>query len=244
MKRVLVFQHVAHEILGTFHPLLREAGIRIRYVNFSREPDIKVDVSDYEGLIVLGGPMGVWEMDKHPHLKHEIECIQTAMNENKPVLGICLGGQLIASALGAEVKPAKEKEIGWFDLKITDEGKKDPLLAKLETHERIFQWHQDAFDLPKGALWLATSERCKYQAFKYGEKTYSFQFHLEVDQPMIERWLALPANQPDLAQGLTDKIRNDTFLYIDKTVEMSRSVFSHYLELFSTKKRKISLGSE
>lgn len=239
MKRILVFQHVAYEILGSFHPLIKEAGIRIRYVNFGRDPEMKADVSDYEGLVILGGPMSVWEVEKHPHLRHEIECIQTAMSQGKPVLGICLGAQLIAAALGAEVKRAKEKEIGWYDLALTDEGKKDPVLNVLKPTEQVFQWHQDTFDLPPGSKWLAQSKGCQNQAFRHGEKTYGFQFHLEVDQPMIERWLNLPDHQKFLTPEAMDQIRSDTFSKIDQNLELSRRVFTRYLELFSTKKKRL-----
>ena len=103
MRRLLVCQHVAHEILGTLDPLLRNSGFRIRYVNFGREPDAKPSIEKYDGLIVLGGPMSAYDTDVHPHLEIEIDTIREAVDAGIPVLGICLGAQLIARALGARV---------------------------------------------------------------------------------------------------------------------------------------------
>ena len=129
MKRLLVFQHVPHEILGTFNPLLKYAGFRIRYVNFGRTPDATPNVEKYDGLIILGGPMCVDQIESHPHLQTEIDAIKLAMEQHMPVLGICLGAQLIATALGAQVKRNPVKEIGWYDVTPTTEGNKDHWVA-------------------------------------------------------------------------------------------------------------------
>ncbi len=239
-----MFQHVAYELLGTLHPLLKKAKFRIRYANFGRLPNLTVDMSRYDGLIILGGPMGVYEAKAHPHLTHELECIEEAIRTDKPVLGICLGAQLVAAALGAEVKPSEKKEIGWYDVSLTKDGKKDPLLGELEEKEKIFQWHGDTFAIPKGAEWLAKSEACPHQAFRYGDKVYGFQFHLEVDEPMIERWLAVPYNRDQL-KGFAgpDAILADTHQYIARQKQLGKKVFSHYIERFSTKKpKKLVLG--
>src|SRR3954466_15879822 len=119
MVRVAVFQHVAHEILGTFHPLLKDAGCRIRYINYGREHHAPIDMRRYDALVILGGPMGVYESDRFPHLRDEIKVIQQAIELNKPVLGICLGAQLLAAALGSEVRSSGVKEIGWYDIHLT-----------------------------------------------------------------------------------------------------------------------------
>jgi GMP synthase-like glutamine amidotransferase len=123
VKRLLVLQHVAHEILGTLDPLLRRAGFRIRYVNFSRYPDAQPSVDGYDGLIILGGPMSVNDAERLPHLVTEMHLIEQAMKRDLPVLGICLGAQLIAKTLGAAVYPNCEKEIGWYDIAPTEEAK-------------------------------------------------------------------------------------------------------------------------
>jgi len=116
MRKLLVFQHSAREPLGLLDPLLRRRGFRIRYVNFSRHPGLQPDVSRYNGLIVLGGPMNVDQADRFPHLAAEIAVIQEALKRDIPILGICLGAQLLAAALGANVRPHTVREIGWYRL--------------------------------------------------------------------------------------------------------------------------------
>src|SRR3954470_416228 len=113
MRKIMVFQHVAHEPLGTLNPMLKAAGFRIRYVNFGRDSGFEPDVEGYSGLIVLGGPMGVYEADRHAHLRSEMKAIEQALKMDIPILGICLGSQLLAHVLGAEVRKAEEMELGW-----------------------------------------------------------------------------------------------------------------------------------
>lgn len=249
MKSVAVFQHVPHEILGTFHPLLKEQGLRIKYINFGRDPHAEIDVSEYEGLIVLGGPMGVYEAEQFPHLKREMEQIEKAIQSNKPVLGICLGAQLIAATLGAEVAKAKKKEIGWFDIEVTEAGSKDPLFKNLKKREKVFQWHGDNLMLPKNAEWLATSPDCPYQAFRFGESVYGFQFHLEVDEAMIERWLNVPSMRSELVEfggeRAVETVQQVTTERISHLKSLSEKVFSTYLDLYSSKAKagRTHLGS-
>lgn len=249
MKSVAVFQHVPYEILGTFHPLLKKKGLRIKYINFGRHPNAEVDVADYDGLIILGGPMGVYEADKYPHLKMEMGQIEKAILSQKPVLGICLGAQLIAATLGAEVAKAKKKEIGWFDIELTEEAEKDPLFRSLQKKEKVFQWHGDNLSLPKGARCLAISPDCPYQAFRYGEKIYGFQFHLEVDEAMIDRWLNVPIMRNELmeyaGEAAVEKVQAATSEHIGRLKNVSEKLFSTYLDLYSTKTRsaKTALGS-
>lgn len=247
MKSILVLQHVAHEPLGTLHALLRTAGFRIRYVNYSREPDAEVDVTRYDGLIVLGGPMGVYQSDRHPHLLREIELVKAAMEQDKPVLGICLGAQIIAHALGAQVGPLPTKEIGWYPVELTDDGRRDPMLSQLGASEPIFQWHGDGFELPEGAVRLATSAACTHQAFRYGASVYALQFHLEVDSGMVDRWLDLPAHQAEIESthggAGREAIRSETQGRIEASMASGRRVFGRWLELFSTKRRTTVLRS-
>jgi GMP synthase (glutamine-hydrolysing) len=140
MPRLLVFQHVPHEILGTLNPLLKRAGFRIRYVNFGRHPDAEPSLDGYHGLVVLGGPMGVNDTAGYPHLATEMRLIEEALRRDMPVLGICLGAQLIAKTLGASVYKNREKEIGWYDVATTPKASGDPLLTHFEAREKIFQW--------------------------------------------------------------------------------------------------------
>ena len=247
MAKILVFQHVAHEILGTLDPLLRNAGFRIKYVNFERYPDAEPSLEGYGGLIVLGGPMNVDETGAYPFLETEVRLIKDAIQRGFPILGICLGSQLLAKALGAKVNKNPEKEIGWYDLSPTEEGKSDPLISTFSGVEKIFQWHGDTFELPEGAVRLAASPLCKNQAFRFGDNIYGFQFHLEVDEPMIERWLNVTANKEEIKalKGKIDPdaIRGDTPRYIERLKELSDATFSGFLNLFGYNKKKHTLPS-
>jgi len=235
MSRVLVFQHAAYEPLGSLHPLLKKAGFRIRYANFARDPDQEVSMESYDGLVVLGGHMGVYESPKYPHLLREMECIRQAVATEKPVLGICLGAQLIAAALGAPVQIGERPEIGWCEVELTDDGKNDPVLSQMHAREKIFQWHGDYFQVPQGATWLAKSDSCPFQAFRLGKSVYGFQFHLEVDKKMILRWLTVPENSSAFSHDgghlLKENIRRETDLYIEHSLELSRRVFTKYINL-------------
>ena len=203
MSRILVFQHVAAEPLGTLDPLIRRRGHRMRFVNFERQPDACPDIDRYNGLIVLGGPMNVEEQARRVHLRTELKVIERALHQGKPVLGICLGAQLLAHALGAVVVRHREPEIGWYDLETTVAGQADTVLRGFGPRVPVFQWHSRTFAIPHGAVHLASTATCVNQAFRYAGNAYGFQFHLEVDQALIERWVGLPAYHAELvAAGL------------------------------------------
>jgi GMP synthase (glutamine-hydrolysing) len=243
MKKLLVLQHVAHELLGTLNPLLKSAGFRLRYVNFARHPEAQPSLDGYHGLVVLGGPMSVNDTDRLPHLITEMKLIEAAMRRNLPVLGICLGAQLIAKTLGAAVYPGKEKEIGWYDISPTKEAESDPLFVKFQRAEKIFQWHGDTFDIPRSTAHLAFSTLCANQAFRYGTCVYGLQFHLEVDEPMIHRWLRVDENQTEIAalggKIDADRIHEETPDHIHRLNELSDRVFSEFIKLFSFQKKSL-----
>lgn len=248
MRKILVFQHAAHIILGTLNPTLKDQGLRMRYVNFERNPDEKPTLEKYNGLIVLGGHMGVYEAEKYTHIKTELKLIEEALKKDVPILGICLGSQLLAHVLGANVRKSEEKEIGWHDIKLTSEGLKDPLFNHFQSTEKIFQLHGDTFDIPKGAVHLASSEICQGQAFRFGEKAYGIQFHLEVDHQMIHRWLLNPLNLQEIKNSngkfSVEQIKNETEQYIKHSMTLSHQTFTKFIELFALKARPILLGTD
>ena len=241
MKKLLVLQHVAHELLGTLNPLLKRAGFRIRYVNFARHPDAEPSLDGYDGLIVLGGPMSVNDAIRLRHLTTELKLIEEAMRRDSPGLGICLGAQLIAKALGAAVYRNPEKEIGWYDVSPTDHASSDPLLMELQKTEKIFQWHGETFDIPKSTSHLAFSPLCANQAFRYGTKVYGFQFHMEVDAPMIHRWLKVVDNRIEISNlhgaEHIDFIYSETPRHIGRLGEISDRVFGAFIDLFGIEKK-------
>jgi GMP synthase (glutamine-hydrolysing) len=246
MRKLLVFQHSPREPLGVFDPMLRRAGFRIRYVNFARQPDQQPDVSRYNGLVVLGGPMNVDQVAQYPHLTTEIAAIREALTRGIPVLGICLGAQLLAAALGSVVRPNHVREIGWYRLHPTAEAGVDPLCRHLDGEHHVFQWHAYTFDLPPGAVHLASSPTCPNQAFRYGDRAYGLQFHLEANETLIERWLNVPeyrreAEAAGPAQHL-DQILRDTHTHAPAARTLSERVFGEFIELLGWR-RRIRLGS-
>lgn len=182
MRSVLSVQNIACETLGTFQKLLKDDGFD---VEIKRAQDLQsTDASGYSAIVILGGPMAVY--DNLPHLQKEQELIRDAMRNKVPVLGVCLGSQLIAHAAGGRVYKGPRKEIGWFDVSLSDEGRKG-LFAGLESPMKVFQWHGDTYELPKDAQVLAYNDPYP-QAFKIGS-AYGIQFHLEVDSAMIDSWI-------------------------------------------------------
>ena len=246
MPKLLVLQHVAHEILGTLDPLLRGSGFRIRYVNFERQPDARPGLERYDGLVILGGPMNVDEVERFPHLAHEVDLVRRAIDARLPVLGICLGAQIIARALDARVEPNPAKEIGWYDVRPTAAGRGDPLLGHFDATEKIFQWHGDTFEIPRGAEHLAESTTCANQAFRWGDNVYGLQFHLEVDAPMIARWLEVPANRAEIESlGGVDPetIAGETVAHVRRLRELGNRVFGGFTRLFEPPARRVILSS-
>ncbi len=180
MPEVLVLQHVRCETLGTIADALDAVGISARYVRaFEGEP-VPNGMGDAAGLVVMGGPMGVYDHPRYPFLLDEMRLVERALRDEKPVLGVCLGSQLLAAVLGAEVKKGNQKEIGWYPVRLTGEAASDPLWAGVASPFVAFHWHGDVFELPHGAVALACSELTQYQAFRYGRNAYAFLFHMEV----------------------------------------------------------------
>ncbi len=173
---------------------------------------------DFTHIVFLGGPMSVYEENRYPFLRDEDLFIKEAIQRGKSILGICLGAQLIAKALGAKVLKAPVKEIGWYDVSLTRIGSIDPLFSHLPKTFSVFQWHEDTFEIPHSATLIATSSLVPDQAFRYGENAYGLQFHLEVTREMITEWIKtyeeeFEGSQPLLLSKL--KIIADTELKIE-----------------------------
>jgi GMP synthase (glutamine-hydrolysing) len=195
---VLILRHMPHEPGGTLELALIGAGLDFRYVDLYEETPARLPLDRAAGLVVLGGPMNVDQVDRYPFLARDVEWIGQSLDLDLPLLGICLGSQLLAKTLGARVYPSRVKEIGWCPIELTAAAAADSLLAQSAV-QTVFQWHGDTFDLPSGAIHLARSPQCENQAFRFGRSAYGLQFHIEMTAAMIDDWLSEPGNCRELA---------------------------------------------
>jgi GMP synthase (glutamine-hydrolysing) len=188
-RQVLVLQHEQVEGLGSVATALARAGIGTRCVRAHAGDAIPRDAGNAPALIVMGGPMGVYDAPRYPQLRQEMRLIESVLSAGLPVLGICLGSQLVAHVLGAEVRASGRKEIGWHQVTLTAEGETDPLFEGLGRTLTVFQWHGDVFSLPPGAVHIATSSFTPVQAYRHG-KAYGLLFHIEATSEIIHGMVA------------------------------------------------------
>lgn len=189
---VLIVKNVVSEGSGTIADHLGTENIPYTTVEASIG-GVLPDTQSFTHLVIMGGPMAVYEMHRYAYLQNEAKLIDCAIKAGKRVLGICLGAQMIAHVLGARVYAGSRKEIGWYDVELTEEGMNDPLLSALaipgKKASEVFQWHGDTFDLPGGTVRLASSSLYPNQAFRYQEGVYALQFHIEVTPVIVRDWL-------------------------------------------------------
>ena len=186
--QVLMIKHVEIEGPGLIEYCLNQK--RVPYEVVCLDSGVRLPKpEDFTHIVVLGGPMNVYEEDRYPFLKSEDLFIKEVIQKGKSILGICLGAQLMAKALGAKVFKAPVKEVGWYDVSLTRMGSRDPLFSDLPNTFSVFQWHEDTFEIPKAGKLIATASPIAHQAFRYGENAYGLQFHLEVTEEMIFDWM-------------------------------------------------------
>lgn len=224
--KVLVFRHVPFEGLGRIATSLEERQIACDYADLFQDAAPTPDISAYDGLIFMGGPMSA--NDPLPFLDRERALIAQAAGRGQPLLGICLGSQLIARVLGADVHRNPRKEIGWFDLHFTESAANDAVFGEIASPELVFHWHSDTWELPSGATRLASSDACPNQAFRAGKNIYGMQFHLEVTPEMIADWVVEEENCGDVCDlpGPIDPYCNSL-----RMQELSTIVFGRWCKL-------------
>ena len=223
-RKALVVRHVPGEHLGMIADSLQSHDIHYEYIDLYRGGS--PTLGDAAGLIVMGGPMSA--NDDLPYIRREVEFIGTAIQRGLPVLGICLGSQLIAKALGARVYRNNVQEIGWYPLHWTGAAALDRLHSGLSGSDTVFQWHGETFDLPDGAALLASSEACKNQVYRVGENIYGLQYHLEVTPSMIAGWLMQDArcgDEREIAAAI------DPEANAGRLKELATMVFGRWCEL-------------
>ncbi len=233
MTSVCVLQHHPHETLGTIEDVLRGHQIGFDYIQGYAGDPVPLEMGNHTGLIVMGGPMGVYEQAKYSFLGEEMRLIESALRQKRPVLGVCLGSQLLAAVLGAEVKKGGKKELGWHAVTLAEGAAADPLFTGVPSTFWPFHWHGDVFSLPRHAASLASSRQTQYQTFCYQTNAYGILFHLEVMREQISQMLASFADELIEAGGSAKDIMEQTPRYWPALQEIADGIFGRWASLLS-----------
>ncbi len=232
---ILVLQHVECEDIGSIRDAIERRGLGTAYARAYRGEASPASLGDHRALIVMGGPMSVYERDRYPHLTGELRLIRRTIQEGRPVLGICLGSQLIAEALGGKVSKGQAKEIGWYAVRKNPNASQDPLFAGLPGEFPAFHWHGDVFTLPPGAVPLASSERTPLQAFRYGASVYAILFHLEVTPESVEGMLRVFAQEIQQEGLSADALQHSAREHAASLAGLASTMFEGWMDLVQGK---------
>jgi GMP synthase (glutamine-hydrolysing) len=231
-SRLLVLQHIACEPPGAFEDELRSRGFDLLRAELD-EGDAMPDWREFAGMVVMGGPMGAYEDASHPWLADEKRVVGEAAAHGHPVWGVCLGAQLLAAALGAEVYRGAEAEVGLLPVELTPAAAGDPVFGDAPERFPTLQWHGDSFELPSGATLLARSPAYANQAFVY-KRAYALQFHLEVTPELAAQWGEVPAYAESLeaieGPGALQRLVDDVAEHAGTTLPLARRIFGRWLE--------------
>jgi GMP synthase (glutamine-hydrolysing) len=233
MKTAVAIRHVHFEDLGSLETMLTEAGYHIQYLDCGVDDVSAIDPAAPDLLFVLGGPVGAYEDDIYPALRDTVSVLESRLKANRPTVGICLGAQLMARALGARVYPSGSKEIGWAPITLSAAGRESAFRHLGHDNVAVLHWHGDTFDLPRDATLLASTAACRNQAFSWGAKALGFQFHPEATAARLEQWFIGHACELAAAQISVAKLRADTALYASRLALQTRKCFDEWLKSIS-----------
>jgi len=197
--------------MGLLGDLLDGYGLAYDTVNVAEAPFLP-EPAEYTAIISLGGPQHVYDIDKYPYFTQEKALLRRAVEQDIPLLGICLGAQLLAAAFDGAVSQHELTEIGFYDIPFTDAGRRDPLFTGLHGYQKVFHWHEDAFELPPGGILLASNETTRNQAFRYGSRAYGLQYHIELNSQLLDLWL----EYPEFRQEIIASIGTDAYTSIQR----------------------------
>lgn len=231
IRRVDVIRHVHFEDLGSFQQLLSGRGCEIRYFEAGTDDLSPIGKEAPDLLVVLGGPIGANDDLAYPWLTDTVRILVGRIATNKPTLGICLGAQLLARALGAEVYVGSAREIGWSPLTLTEAGLRSPMRHLSEQNASMLHWHGDTFDLPRGSTLLASSVQYQNQAFSHGPNILGLQCHPEVQLRFFERWLIGHAGEILSTPSVSvQRLRADAIRYCGGLETAATAMFSEWVD--------------
>jgi len=229
-RTAVAIRHVNFEDLGSLEPALKAVGYQISYADAGIDDLAAIEALAPDLLVVLGGPIGAYEEDLYPTVKDEIRILEARLAAERPTLGICLGAQLMARALGARVYSSGAKEIGWGPITLSPAGRESPFRHLGEDQTAVLHWHGDTFDLPEGANLLASTSVCRNQAFSWGRNALAFQFHPEATGARFEQWLIGHACEIASAKLSVSALRTDALRYAPRLIAQARKSFDEWLK--------------
>lgn len=235
----LILENAVGEGPGILRDIILDRGWSIQTIKLFTGESIPSDWRYFNLIIVMGGPMNVYEENEYPYLITETEMIARAIHGGMPVLGFCLGAQLMAKACGAKVQKGPIREIGWYPVSLTKDGRQDPLLRRFPKTFSVFQWHGDTFEIPKKGICLIESDQYPNQAMRIGNMGYGFQFHFEITYRMIKEWLNNGKEELEAmnAVRLHERILKDSSYNLSRVHVIATLFLNKYLDLIEGQTR-------